>query len=120
MCGIAGLIGGESGDIEGPVGAMLRRIAHRGPDDEGVWREGNVCFGQRRLSIIDVSAAGHQPMVSASGRWVMTMNGEIYNFPDLRWRLEGKGVSGWRGHSDSEVLLAMVDRFGVEAALREA
>lgn len=120
MCGIAGIIGDEPDEIENSVAHMLRVIAHRGPDDQGLWREGDVCFGQRRLSIIDVSPAGRQPMTSASGRWVMTLNGEIYNFPDLRRELEADGVSGWRGHSDSEVLLALVDRHGVDDALKRA
>ncbi|HEY1416187.1 MAG TPA: asparagine synthase (glutamine-hydrolyzing) [Caulobacteraceae bacterium] len=120
MCGIAGQIGVSPDEIENLVSHMLRSIAHRGPDDEGLWHEGDVCFGQRRLSIIDLSPAGHQPMVSQSGRWVMTMNGEIYNFPELRRRLEGDGPVTWKGHSDSEVLLAMVERHGLNVALEQA
>jgi asparagine synthase (glutamine-hydrolysing) len=120
LCGIAGLIGESPDEIEKLVGQMLRSIAHRGPDDEGLWREGDVCFGQRRLSIIDLSPAGHQPMVSHSGRWVMTMNGEIYNFPELRRHLDGEEPLTWRGHSDSEVLLAMVERHGLNHALEKA
>lgn len=120
MCGIAGQIGESPDEIEKLVGQMLRSIAHRGPDDEGLWREGDVCFGQRRLSIIDLSPAGHQPMVSHSGRWVMTMNGEIYNFPELRRHLDGDEPLTWRGHSDSEVLLAMVERHGLNHALEKA
>jgi asparagine synthase (glutamine-hydrolysing) len=120
LCGIAGLIGESPDEIENHVGKMLRSIAHRGPDDEGLWHEGDVCFGQRRLSIIDLSPAGHQPMVSQSGRWVMTMNGEIYNFSELRCRLEADRPMTWKGHSDSEVLLAMVERHGLNLALEQA
>jgi asparagine synthase (glutamine-hydrolysing) len=120
MCGIAGLIGEAPDAVEGLVGKMLGAIAHRGPDDEGLWRDGPVCFGQRRLSIIDPSPAGHQPMVSESGRWVMTMNGEIYNFPELRRRLEAENQVAWRGHADTEVFLAVVDHHGPEAALASA
>ena len=99
---------------------MLDAIRHRGPDDEGVWGEGGTWLGQRRLSIIDLSPAGHQPMVSACGRYVATINGEIYNFVTLRAELEATGKIAWRGHSDSEVLLEAIARWGLVAALRRA
>ncbi|HEY5289859.1 MAG TPA: asparagine synthase (glutamine-hydrolyzing), partial [Caulobacteraceae bacterium] len=99
---------------------MLQALAHRGPDDEGVWLEGNACLGQRRLSIIDTSPAGHQPMLSACGRYAITLNGEIYNYPDLRRELDAGGPIAWRGHSDSETFLETIARFGVEAALAHA
>jgi len=102
---------------------MTRALSHRGPDDEGVWvdPEAAIGFGHRRLSIIDVSAAGHQPMQSASGRFVITFNGEIYNYPDLRAELEAQGHQvAWRGHSDTEILLAGFDFWGVRSTLERA
>ena len=99
---------------------MLGAIRHRGPDDEGVWGEGGVWLGQRRLSIIDLSPAGRQPMGSACGRFVATVNGEIYNFEDLRAEIDAQGPIRWRGHSDSEVLLEAVARWGLETALTKA
>lgn len=109
MCGIAGLI---TTDPETRIGAMLKTIEHRGRDDEGVWTSDRVdgsgrrtCLGHRRLSIIDTSAAGHQPMSSASGRYWLTFNGEIYNYRELRPELEAKGHK-FRTGSDTEVLLA--------------
>src|SRR5665213_3827962 len=121
MCGIAGAIrpNGEAVD-PGVARAMLAAIAHRGPDDEGVWREGGVWLGHRRLSIIDLSAAGRQPMVSACGRYVLTLNGEIYNYPALRQEVEARGAVAWRGRSDTEVFLEVIARFGIDGALEKA
>ncbi len=99
---------------------MLAAIRHRGPDDEGVWGEGDVWLGQRRLSIIDLSPGGHQPMVSACGRYVLTINGEIYNYRELRAEIDGARPLAWRGHSDSEVLLEGVALWGLTAALERA
>ena len=96
---------------------MLAALRHRGPDDEGTWGEAGVWLGQRRLAIIDLSPAGHQPMVSACGRYVLTLNGEIYNHHALRRRLDRSGPTAWRGHSDTEVLLELVARHGIEEAL---
>ena len=107
MCGIAGLI---STQPERRIEAMLNSIEHRGRDDQGVWtspelNDGQrVCFGHRRLSIIDTSSAGHQPMISADGRYVVILNGEIYNYRELREQLRGKGHQ-FRTHTDTEVLL---------------
>src|SRR5690349_21999348 len=106
MCGIAGFIGHAGVAPEWAtqvLGAMTTAIAHRGPDDAGAWVDGaaGVALGHRRLSIVDLSAAGHQPMPSASGRYVMIFNGEIYNYLDLRAELK---VTNWRGHSDTETL----------------
>lgn len=97
---------------------MTGTLVRRGPDDEGFWEDParGVYLGFRRLSIQDLSEAGHQPMVSASGRFVIVFNGEIYNFPTLRSDLEASGYS-FRGHSDTEVLLASAERWGPEAAL---
>ena len=99
MCGLVGFLGGEAGtagDMTSRQGAeaLLRRMAnsliHRGPDDQGVWcdSERRIGLGHRRLSIVDLSPAGHQPMVSASGRYVVAFNGEIYNHLELRGKLE--------------------------------
>src|SRR5712692_5328230 len=109
MCGIAGIVGRNT---ETRIGAMLRSIEHRGRDDEGVWtsqpidhEERRVCFGHRRLSIIDTSSAGHQPMLSRDGRYVVILNGEIYNYRELREELAAKGHN-FRTQTDTEVLLA--------------
>lgn len=94
-------------------------LSHRGPDDEGLWidRDEGIALAHRRLSILDLSPAGHQPMLSACGRYAMVFNGEIYNHHELRRRLEQQGAYVWRGHSDTETLLAMIARYGVESAL---
>ena len=102
---------------------MLRRmtgtLAHRGPDDEGIWHdaEGRCSFGHRRLSIIDTSAAGHQPMADPSGRWVISYNGEIYNFEEVRAQLQACGIT-FRGRTDTEVLLQALALWGVDALAR--
>jgi asparagine synthase (glutamine-hydrolysing) len=122
VCGICGFLqinreapGEELGAI---VDAMAGTLGHRGPDDAGRWVDGaaGLAFGHRRLSIIDLSAAGRQPMTSACGRFVITYNGEIYNFRDVRKILEQRGQR-FRGHSDTEVLLAAIAEWGIEQAL---
>lgn len=120
MCGIAGLLD-RSDDVLPVLGRMLERLAHRGPDDSGSWLDGKsgMALGHRRLSIVDLSPAGHQPMVSATGSYVLNYNGEIYNHAALRAELEDIGLAPvWRGHSDTEVLLAACAAWGVEAALK--
>ncbi|MDA1222412.1 MAG: asparagine synthetase B, partial [Planctomycetota bacterium] len=102
MCGIVGVVG-ELADLD-VVRRMTRLLAHRGPDDEGTWEDGDVRFGHRRLSILDLSELGHQPMVTDHGDYAITFNGEIYNFPLLREELEREGVR-FRTHTDTEVLL---------------
>lgn len=102
MCGINGIISNTIEDKASRVKAMNGRLSHRGPDDEGLWQEGKVALGHRRLSIIDLSAAGHQPMVSACGRYVMVFNGEVYNFRELRQKFDYP----WKSLTDSEVVLA--------------
>ena len=116
MCGIAGWVGPGLNVSE--ARSMIARLAHRGPDDEGDWQEGPVWLGQRRLSIVDLSPAGHQPMLSASGRYVLTYNGEVYNYPEIKSALKMAGHS-FRGHSDTEVMLAAFEEWGVEAALQQ-
>ncbi|HEX6189458.1 MAG TPA: asparagine synthase (glutamine-hydrolyzing) [Pyrinomonadaceae bacterium] len=121
MCGIAGLI---DQNPEARIGAMLKAIEHRGRDDEGVWtssvindQEQSVCFGHRRLSIIDTSSAGHQPMLSHDGRFVVILNGEIYNYRELRTELAAKGHQ-FRTQTDTEVLLAAWAEWGEESLAR--
>ncbi len=104
---------------------MIRPIAHRGPDDEGVWvdPEAGVGLGHRRLSIVDLSPSGHQPMHSADGRLVLSFNGEIYNHAELRTELDASGAapkSGWRGHSDTETLIQAIAAWGLEPTLAKA
>lgn len=118
MCGIAGLID-LSGESVSPI--LLKRmtdaIAHRGPDGEGQWIEGPVGFGHRRLAILDLSPAGHQPMISADHRYVISYNGEIYNFQELRAELETAGY-WFRSKSDTEVVLHALAHWGPNALLR--
>lgn len=108
------------GELRKQVLAMARQLHHRGPDDCGSWFDpaGGVGLGHRRLSIVDVSPAGHQPMVSASARYVLSYNGEIYNFEAIRAELRAAGrAPPWRGHSDTEVLLAAVEAWGIVKTL---
>lgn len=135
MCGLAGFLG--IGD-EASLHRMADTLLHRGPDDGGYWcdSEQRIGLGHRRLAILDLSAAGHQPMVSASGRFVIAFNGEIYNHLELRAEIEalnpslalplprggnslvGEGRVEWRGHSDTETLLAGIEAWGLEATLQ--
>jgi len=101
---------------------MANAIGHRGPDDAGTWEDADagIALAHRRLSILDVSSAGHQPMGSACGRYVIAFNGEIYNHAELRRELEAAGKSaGWRGHSDTETLLAAISVWGIGATLEK-
>ena len=116
MCGVVGAIVAAGAHIDLERG--MARINHRGPDDNGIWREGPAELGFARLSIIDLSALGHQPMISPDGRYVIVFNGEIYNFAELRGQLEAAGES-FRGHSDTEVLLRLFARDGMEKCLRK-
>ena len=122
MCGIAGF-------IENPqkfnarkavevVRCMTKEIRHRGPDTEGIWTDGScVAMAHRRLSIIDLSCAGNQPMISTNDRYVIVFNGEIYNHNELRNQLN---YYSWRGHSDTETLLAATEAWGIREALRRS
>ena len=121
MCGLVGIFGKGAGN-EALLRAMTDSIVHRGPDDEGYWSDpdAGIAFGHRRLSILDLSPQGHQPMHSADGRWVISYNGEIYNHEALRSQLEAQGMApeaGWRGHSDTEVLLQAIACWGLEQAI---
>lgn len=123
MCGIAGFIGcpgvRNSDKMKENILRMTHVLFHRGPDDSGIWidRDNGICFGHRRLSIIDRSASGHQPMESLSGRYIIVFNGEIYNFVEIKNKLEAETNYSWRGHSDTEVILEAVNRWGVNEAL---
>ncbi len=125
MCGIVGFLkaGGFSpADAQITIDAQTRTLFHRGPDDAGTWLapDAGIALGHRRLSILDLSPAGHQPMVSGSGRYLIVLNGEIYNHLDIRARLDdAPSAPQWRGHSDTETLLAGFDRWGLESTLTQ-
>ena len=124
MCGIAGFLDQRPPpklvSRDGVVTAMTEALRHRGPDDSGRWvdAEAGIALGHRRLSIIDLSPTGHQPMASADGRFVVTYNGEIYNYRDIAERLKQAGV-GLRGRSDTEVFLEAVTRWGIAETLAQ-
>ena len=145
MCGLVGFVGksGFTGDSEALLHCMADALIRRGPDDAGTWLDADtgVFLGHRRLSIVDLSHSGHQPMISASGRFVIVFNGEIYNHLDLRRELEefqnqlqavnevsvttnscaigGPSEFSWRGHSDTETLLLGFETWGIEATLKK-
>ena len=124
MCGIAGAFAPAGERLDGLVeatGRMVRALAHRGPDHEGLWADAGagVSLGYRRLAIVDLTADGQQPMRSADGRFVLVFNGEIYNHPGLRDELAQAGA-GFRGRSDTEVLLAGIQNWGFQATLDKA
>ena len=125
MCGVAGFLDAvrsSSADaLRAAVERMTERIAYRGPDDAGAWVDAaaGVALGHRRLSILDLSPEGHQPMSSEDGRLVLSYNGEIYNHRELRAELEPRGHR-FRGHSDTEVLLAAISEWGLGEALRRS
>ncbi len=125
MCGITGFwqANGFAADSARAIAeTMAERIAYRGPDDYGIWLDesARLALAHRRLSIVDLSPAGHQPMRSASERYVIAFNGEIYNHGELRQELDEQGVNNWRGHSDTETLLAGFEAWGIEATLKKA
>jgi asparagine synthase (glutamine-hydrolysing) len=121
MCGIAGVLLSSSSTRRPRLDAlpgMLESLRHRGPDGDGVWidQEAGVALGHRRLAIVDLSDSARQPMVSQGGDLVASYNGEIYNFTELRSELEAAGHR-FRGHGDTEVMLAAFSRYGIEPAL---
>lgn len=118
MCGVTGIVN-LNGDLVSAdiLQKMTDAVRHRGPDGEGFWLEGNVGLGHRRLSIIDLSSAGHQPMTSDGGRYSLSYNGEIYNYRELRAELKNSGFV-FRSNSDTEVVLYALIHWGTEALLR--
>ncbi len=123
MCGLVGVLSrtGETGvDFNHTIRRMADTLVHRGPDDSGLWSDPaqGIALAHRRLSVLDLTPAGHQPMGSASGRWFIAYNGEIYNHLELRELLAQEGYeAGWHGHSDTETLLAAIDAWGLEKTL---
>lgn len=123
MCGFVGFLGGGSSEGQKGGEALLQRMAdtikYRGPDDYGYWCDvgQRIGLGHRRLSVLDLSSAGHQPMISPVGRYVIVYNGEVYNHMALRQEL---GVTSWRGHSDTETLLAGFDEWGIQGTIERA
>jgi asparagine synthase (glutamine-hydrolysing) len=113
MCGISGIVKLAINDeaLYAPIERMNQALAHRGPDDEGIWVEGPIALGHRRLSIIDLSSAGHQPMLSPDGNLVLVFNGEIYNFRALKAELSDYP---FQSGSDTEVILAAYTRWGID------
>jgi len=131
MCGITGFIGNLPNDsLENSVSLMADSLQHRGPDSSGIWvdKELGVGLGHRRLSVLDLSRTGHQPMLSASGRFVISFNGEIYNHIELKKQLSAETSAEfhssrssqykWKGHSDTEILLACFEVYGIEKTLK--
>lgn len=118
MCGIVGYISNSKIDHQTVIQKMMDALSHRGPDDDGYWIDDNygVVLGHRRLSILDLSQEGYQPMLSACDRYVLVFNGEIYNFIELRKELELLGHR-FRGHSDTEIMLAAISQWGLENAV---
>lgn len=129
MCGFAGFIGFghlAKSEIQATTFAMGEHLLHRGPDDHGVWidAKSQIAMAHRRLSVVDLSTAGKQPMESASGRFVLVFNGEIYNHLDIRDSLaqsvvSGSGQQNFRGQSDTETLLAALDCWGLEQTMAQ-
>ena len=120
MCGIAGFVG-ETFSPDHCLSEMINAIKHRGPDDSGIWFDKNigVGLGHARLSILDLTSAGHQPMLSVSKNFVLIFNGEIYNHADLRKDLDSIKIRDWSGHSDTETLLASIEQWGIDQALKK-
>jgi asparagine synthase (glutamine-hydrolysing) len=118
MCGLTGIFDVSTKGLDSldeRVKRMADRLVHRGPDSVGVWVGDGVALGHRRLSIVDLSVAGAQPMRSACGRYIMAFNGAVYNHLDIRRDLELAGAAcAWRGHSDTETLLAGIAHWGLD------
>jgi len=119
MCGVVGVLDKNNTALPDQIIRMVQAIRYRGPDDHGVWCDSVVGLGlgHARLSILDLSPEGHQPMVSVSGRFVLSYNGEVYNFAELRSELEAGGTK-FRGHSDTEVMLAAFETWGLEKSVQ--
>ncbi len=122
MCGFVGFLQKPILNKNALISNLTRMtdtLIHRGPDDAGVWCDERICIGlgHRRLAVLDLSATGHQPMFSGNKRYVIVYNGEIYNFPTLKNELDAITNIYWRGHSDTEILLAAIEEWGVEKTL---
>ena len=119
MCGIAGILSQSASEIPSLISSMVDSLKHRGPDASGTWSDTSAGVGlaHRRLSILDLSVLGNQPMVSESGRFVISYNGEVYNHHELRKELDKIRTIPWRGRSDTEVLLNAIEQWGVRTSL---
>jgi len=125
MCGLTGFITSGSANnerLQVVVHTMTDTITHRGPDDSGIWvdDQAGIALGHRRLAVQDISPQGHQPMLSVSGRFVIVFNGEIYNFRAIRRQIDTEASICWRGHSDTEILLAAIEHWGLRKTLKES
>ena len=125
MCGVAGLINKEtfsSADITKSINSMVINLSHRGPDSSSTWINHNktIAIGHSRLSILDLSSRGSQPMFSSSKRYIISYNGEIYNHLILRERLSIKTKINWKSNSDTETLLECIEYFGLTETLKIA
>ncbi|QBL09810.1 asparagine synthase (glutamine-hydrolyzing) [Rheinheimera sp. D18] len=122
MCGFAGVVAPDGNLLSQQLVAMADAITHRGPDSAGYWtsEDNTVGLTHRRLAIVDLSEAGHQPMASGSGRYMLAYNGEVYNHQALRNELEQISPRQWRGHSDTETLLAAIEQWGLRLTLQKA
>ena len=122
MCGINGFYSKSLSNFDDVIVKMNSTISHRGPDTNGAWSDKNsgIVLGHQRLSIIDVSSSGNQPMQSSSGRYILTYNGEIYNYLKIRKELEMNNPNiKWKGKSDTEILLESIDFWGIELTLQK-
>ena len=128
MCGFCGFIS-HTAEFSNKINiidclqSMNNQLIHRGPDDAGYWvkKENGIALAHRRLAIVDLSTAGHQPMESSNQRYVIAFNGEIYNFQSLREKLNKTSTTTphWRGHSDTEVILALIESCGLKSTLKQ-
>jgi len=119
MCGITGFIASRNLDFKSILDTMVLKMNHRGPDSNGIWFNDklNIGLGHARLSIVDLSETGHQPMMSKSGRYYMVFNGEIYNHLDIRKKLDKFIKTNWRGTSDTETILTAIENWGIEKTI---
>lgn len=120
MCGIAGIYGNNNCEmLKTQISDMISYINHRGPDGSGIWIDNSIpiALGHCRLSIHDLTSAGNQPMISHNGRFIIIFNGEIYNYKDIKTELETKEIINWQGHSDTEILIEAISRWGVNDTL---
>ena len=118
MCGITGFISTHLTNSNQVIQSMISTLFHRGPDNTSTWNDLNsVYMGHSRLSIIDLSKFGNQPISSQSGRYTMVFNGEIYNHLKLRKKINNLTVIKWKGSSDSETFVELIDLFGIKEAL---